>query len=102
MQGDGTRVFRVRAAAEMFDVSPSTIYRAISAGRLDAYKIGPGLLRVPEYALAVFTEEASEAAYRSYVCGGEDPADDDPDTGHPELPGSGDVAGGELVGEVAR
>lgn len=36
------RLFRVRAVAEMYDVSVSTIYRAIEAGQLAALRIGTG------------------------------------------------------------
>ncbi|WP_268239369.1 helix-turn-helix domain-containing protein, partial [Longimycelium tulufanense] len=54
MQDKGTRVFRVKAVAEMFDVSVSTVYREIKAGRLDAYKIG-NAIRIPEEALRAFT-----------------------------------------------
>lgn len=56
MQSQGIRYLRVKAVAEMFDVSPSTIYRAIEAGQLDAIRIG-GALRVPESAVAAFVEQ---------------------------------------------
>lgn len=62
-------MFRVKAVAEMFDVSPSTIYRAIDAGKLEAFKIGSGSargsVRIPEYALRTFEEACAEAAYRT-------------------------------------
>jgi len=108
MQGEGTRVYRVRAVAEMFDVSPSTIYRAISAGRLEAYKIGQGLLRVPEHALAVFTEECAEAAYQAYVQGDADPGaedrqdGDDPAGRVSPAQGDEDQVDAVVAGEVAR
>ncbi|MPZ85229.1 MAG: helix-turn-helix domain-containing protein [Actinophytocola sp.] len=49
-------MFRVRAVAEMYDVSVSTIYRAIEAGHLAAFRIGAGkgAVRIPEDALAAF------------------------------------------------
>ncbi|MBW4719640.1 helix-turn-helix domain-containing protein [Saccharothrix sp. SC076] len=48
-------MYRVKAVAEMFDISPHTVYRLIKAGELDALKVG-GSIRVPESALAVFRE----------------------------------------------
>ena len=69
MQSQVTRMFRVKAVAEMFDVSVSTIYRAIEAGKLEAFKIGSGFargsVRIPEYALRTFEEACTEAAYRT-------------------------------------
>jgi len=73
----GTRMYRVKEVAARYAVSTTTIYRAIESGRLDALKMGGrnGALRVPESALRAFEEACG-------LCG--------------------DVAGGELVGEVAR
>lgn len=69
MQSQVTRMFRVKAVAEMFDVSVSTIYRAIETGRLEALKIGTGSargsVRIPEWALRPFEEACAEAAYRT-------------------------------------
>jgi excisionase family DNA binding protein len=64
MQVNGTRLYRVKAVAEMFDVSVSTIYRAIEAGRLPALRIGrgKGAFRVPEAALGTFEAACSDAA----------------------------------------
>lgn len=61
MQDEVTRMYRVKAVAERYDVSVSTIYRAIESGQLDAYRIGTGkgAIRIPESALSVF-EEACE------------------------------------------
>jgi excisionase family DNA binding protein len=73
MQTEGTRMFRVKAVAEMFDVHPATIYRAIKAGELDAYKVG-GSIRIPEWSLRVFREACAEAAYQEFVVEGADPA----------------------------
>lgn len=73
MQVEGARMLRVKAVAEMFDVSISTIYRAIEAGQLDAYKIGSGkhgAIRIPEYAVRAFREVCADAAYQAYVLGG--------------------------------
>jgi len=52
-----TRVYRVKAVAEMFDVSVATIYRAIETGQLNALKLGTGrgTIRVPQSALEAFT-----------------------------------------------
>lgn len=52
------RYFRVKAVAERFDVSPSTIYRAIETGELAAVKIG-GSLRVPAEAVHAFETAAT-------------------------------------------
>ena len=51
MQVDRTRLYRVRAVAELVDVSLSTVYRAIETGELDVLRIGKAL-RVPGPALA--------------------------------------------------
>lgn len=57
MQNEATpRFYRVKAVAELFDVSPSTIYRAIEAGQLAAIRIGSSV-RVPASALALFQVE---------------------------------------------
>jgi excisionase family DNA binding protein len=62
-------MYRVKAVAEMFDVSVSTIYRAIEAGKLEALKIGAGAgrgsVRIPDYALRIFEDACAEAAYRT-------------------------------------
>lgn len=83
MQVEGTRMYRVKAVAEMFDVSVSTIYRAIEAGHLDVLKIGTGKgsIRITADAIRAFQNECAEAAYRSYVLGGESAESaDDTDT----------------------
>ena len=82
MQVDGTRAYRVKAVAEMLDVSTSTIYRAIRAGELDAYKLGAGpsaLLRVPGHAIPIWLDGCGDAAYDTYVEGDADPAAEDVD-----------------------
>ncbi|MEV8438997.1 helix-turn-helix domain-containing protein [Actinosynnema sp. NPDC051121] len=73
MQNEGTRMFRVKAVAEMFDVSVHTIYRAIKAGELDALKVG-GSIRIPEWSLRVYREACAAAAYSERVTGDGDPA----------------------------
>lgn len=55
MQNEGTRLLRVKVVAALFDVHPSTVYRAIQAGELDVVKIG-GSLRVPERAVTAYLE----------------------------------------------
>lgn len=64
MHDHRTRLYRVKAVAEMFDVSVSTIYRAIEAGRLHALRIGTGrgAVRVPEDALGTFHAACEHAA----------------------------------------
>lgn len=73
MRDQGSRMFRVKAVAEMLDVSTMTIYRAIESGKLEALKIGTGkgTLRIPEYALVAYKKACAQAAYESYVIGGE-------------------------------
>lgn len=72
MQNEGTRFYRVKAVAERYDVSVHTIYRAIKAGQLDAYKIG-GAIRVPEQSLRVFDDACAEAGFQAFVLGDEQP-----------------------------
>lgn len=91
MQTQGTRYYRVNALAEMFDVSPATIYRAIRNGQLDAVRIG-GSVRVPKSALAGFVERAAADAHSAYVVAGGSPEGDDA-----EGQAAGAVA---VVGEV--
>lgn len=66
-------MYRVKAVAEMFDVHPATIYRAIKAGELDALKVG-GSIRIPAESVRVFREACAEAAYAEFVTGTADPA----------------------------
>lgn len=90
MQVEGTRLYRVKAVAEMFDVSVATIYRAVESGALDALKVGSGkgAIRVPGHGITAYWEACSEAAYRAYVLDGE-PASDVTDAG---LSDEGEVA----------
>lgn len=46
MQVDGTRMYRVKDVAEFFNVSASTIYRAIESGQLEVLRLGTAV-RVP-------------------------------------------------------
>ncbi|MQA26035.1 MAG: helix-turn-helix domain-containing protein [Micromonosporaceae bacterium] len=57
MQRKHSRLFKVRAVAEIYDVSRATIYRAVESGKLPALKLGKGrgTIRIPESALASFT-----------------------------------------------
>jgi excisionase family DNA binding protein len=66
MHDHGTRLFRVQAIAEMFDVSVSTIYRAIENGQLEALRFGrgKGAVRVTASALDAFAAACAEAAHR--------------------------------------
>lgn len=77
MHNEATRMFRVSAVAEMYDVSPNTIYRAIRAKQLEAFRIGTGkgAIRIPEQALHVFLKAcAIDAADDAEILAG---ADDD-------------------------
>lgn len=79
MQFESNRMYRVKAVADALDVSPSTIYRAIESGALDALKIGTGkgTLRVSGAAVQAYLESCSEAAYQAYVVNGEPVSDSD-------------------------
>jgi excisionase family DNA binding protein len=65
MEVEATRLYRVSAVAEMFDVSRATIYRAIEAGALRALKlgVGRGAVRVPGDAITAYRDACSN-------CGG--------------------------------
>lgn len=83
MQVNDTRLYRVKAVAEMFDVSVATIYRAIESGALDALKVGSGkgAIRVPGEAVAAYWESCADAGYRAYVTGSESASEADATTG---------------------
>lgn len=55
---------RVRAVAEMFDVSVSMIYRAIEAGQLKALKFGEGKgsFRITQEAVDAYQQACEQAA----------------------------------------
>lgn len=91
MQTESTRYVRVEAVADLFDVSKTTIYRAIRNGQLDAVRIG-GSVRVPESALAGFVKRSAQEAHTAYVVADGLPEVDD-------VEGQAAVAG-VVVGEV--
>jgi excisionase family DNA binding protein len=64
MSDQPPRMFRVKAVAEMLDVSKATVYRAIESGELRALKVGTGkgALRVPEDAFAEYKARCEQAA----------------------------------------
>jgi len=64
MQVEDTRNYRVAEVAEHFNVSVSTIYRAIESGQLDALRLGTAV-RVPGWAVLAYTEVCGEAAYQA-------------------------------------
>lgn len=61
MEIDSSRMYRVPAVAELLDVSPSTVYRAIESGALPALRIG-STVRVHGSALAAWLNVAGLAA----------------------------------------
>lgn len=71
MQVESTRMYRVREVAEHFDVSVTTIYRAIESGQLDALKLGTGkgALRVTGAAVAAYAHACTQAANDSFATG---------------------------------
>ena len=81
MQVEGTRMLRVKAVAEQFDVDRSTVYRAIQAGALFAVRLGRSKgLRVPEPAVSAWIKSrAATGTVASATASNE----------------SGDVTGGE-------
>lgn len=93
MQVESTRMYRVRDVAARFDVSVSTVYRAIESGQLDALKLGAGrgALRIPDYALNAYEEACGQGAYEALVTGGAVAEHDE-----------SAISGTVLVGEVAR
>jgi excisionase family DNA binding protein len=60
MQVEDTRMYRVGEVAEHFNVSASTIYRAIESGLLDALRLGSAV-RVPGWAVLAYTEACGQA-----------------------------------------
>jgi excisionase family DNA binding protein len=64
-------MYRVKDVARHFDVSVSTIYRAIESGQLDALKLGrgQGTVRVPGSAVLAYAESCGQTAYETSVPG---------------------------------
>jgi excisionase family DNA binding protein len=60
MQVEDTRMYRVAEVAEHFNVSVSTIYRAIESGQLDALRLGTAV-RVPGWAVLAYTDACYDA-----------------------------------------
>lgn len=65
MQVEGTRMYRVRDVAEHFEVSVSTIYRAVESGQLVALRLGAGLgaVRVLGSAVLAYAEACGQAVH---------------------------------------
>lgn len=63
MQVERTRMYRVKAVADMLDVSVATVYRAVESGQLDAYKLGTGkgTIRIPGEAVAAYLARCADA-----------------------------------------
>lgn len=68
MQIDRTRMYRVKAVADMADVSVSTVYRAIESGSLNALRIGTAV-RVPGAALAAWIAKCGGPGQAAWVHG---------------------------------
>lgn len=49
MQVSGTRMYRVKAVAQLLDVHVSTVYRLAESGRLPSVRVGfgKGAMRIP-------------------------------------------------------
>jgi excisionase family DNA binding protein len=64
MQVEATRYYRVKAVAELLDVSQNTIYRAIESGKLDAARFGEGkgALRIPGAAITAYLDECAQVS----------------------------------------
>jgi excisionase family DNA binding protein len=97
MQVKGTRLFRVKAVADMFDVSVSTIYRAIDAGQLFALKVGSGkgAVRIPESAITAFEKSCAYAAEHEVEGWAEEVIETD--AGQVVRVAGGDVVSGEVA-----
>ncbi|CAL99820.1 hypothetical protein SACE_0471 [Saccharopolyspora erythraea prophage pSE101] len=74
-------MFKVKAVADLLNISKATIYRAIESGKLDALKLGTGkgTLRIEGSALNIYLEQCGQAAYEAFVTGTESAAADDRD-----------------------
>ncbi len=75
MHVDRTRMYRVSTLATLMDVSPSTIYRAIESGALDALRIGTSL-RVPGGEFLAWQERCKQASCERRVLAGQSAAAD--------------------------
>jgi excisionase family DNA binding protein len=64
MRADSSRLYRVKAIAELCEVSPNTIYRAIESGDLAAVKFGKGrgALRVSGQAINTWLDHLAVPA----------------------------------------
>jgi excisionase family DNA binding protein len=56
------RPYKVKQVADALGVSPAAIYREIEIGRLGAYRIGKGALRVPHEAFERYKAVITAAA----------------------------------------
>ncbi|CAM00469.1 excisionase family DNA binding protein [Saccharopolyspora erythraea NRRL 2338] len=59
VNGSSTRMYRVKAVADMLDVHVSTVYRLIDSKRLHAVRVGglgKGAVRIPADALETFLQ----------------------------------------------
>lgn len=61
LRDEAARYLRVKDVAARFDVSPSTIYRAIEAGELEAVRIG-GTVRIAVAAVALYENRGESGA----------------------------------------
>lgn len=59
VNGMATRMYRVKAVAEVLDVHVSTVYRLAESGRLHSVRVGfgKGALRVPADSLNAYLRE---------------------------------------------
>lgn len=82
MRVEDNAIFRVKALAELLDVSRSTVYRAIASGELDALKIGAGkgAVRIPGNSVNVWLDTCAERGYADFVEGGQSPEAADNET----------------------
>jgi excisionase family DNA binding protein len=60
MQVESTQLFRVKAVAGIFDVSPATVYRLVESGALPAMRFGQGkgALRILGEAINAYLKRA--------------------------------------------
>lgn len=71
MQVETTRLYRVRAVAELLDISVATIYRAVDTGALRAVRlgVGKGAVRIPGVAIEEYVAVCERAAATSRPVG---------------------------------
>jgi len=53
------KLFTQQEVAEIFNISTKSVRRYIQNGELEAYRIGPRLIRIPERAIKAFNAQSA-------------------------------------------